>query len=196
MRVSSNETKWVSVTAQRAAEVCTRVRLGEEAKGLLTDDLTPSQFLELLSQKGLYWDALKFLAHALPKREAVWWACLCARPLANASSTSKTTAALEAAERWVTDPTEENRRATFAAAEAVELSTAAGCAAMAAFWSGGSLSLPDTPVVPPPDHLTAHGVACAIQLAVVAREPEKAQEKYQKELALGIEIAKGNNRWK
>ena len=32
-----------------------------------------------------YTDAVRFLAHALPKREAVWWACLCVRKAAGAN---------------------------------------------------------------------------------------------------------------
>ena len=196
MSISENESRWISVTAGRATEVCARARLSADAGGLITADLTPPQFVEMLSQKGLYGDALLFLANALPKREAVWWACVCARSVIGHTQSRNSIAALEAAERWVRDTTEENRRVAFTAAEAAELSTPAGCAAMAAFWSGGSLSPPDAPVVSPPDHLTAHGVACAIQLTAVVTEPEKAREKYQRCLAFGIDIAKGNNRWK
>ena len=42
----------------------------------------------------------------------------------------------------------------------------------------------------------ALSVAGAVMLAAVQSEPEKAPEKYQKFLAQGIEVAKGNQRWK
>jgi hypothetical protein len=184
------------VTAKTAAEVCKHFPLGEEAKKLLGDGLTPAQFLTALIEKQQFPDAVRFLAHALPKREAVWWACLCARATAGPNPPAPIAAALQAAEKWVVDPSEENRRAAMPAAEAAEFKTPAGCAAVAAFWSGGSLGPPNVPAVPPGEYLTAHGVAGAVMLAAVQAEPEKAPEKYRQFLAQGIEVANGANRWK
>jgi hypothetical protein len=184
------------VSAKTAAEVCKRFALGEPAKKLLRDDLTPGQFLELLLGQQQHLDAVRLLANGLPKQEAVWWACLCARSAAGTNLAPKTAAALQAAENWVADPSEDNRRAAMAAAEAAELGTPAGSAAAAAFWSGGSLTPPNVPAVPPPDHLTAHGVAGAVMLAAVQTEPAKATEKYRRFLDLGVDVANGNNRWK
>ena len=184
------------VTAKTAAEVCKHFPLGEDAKKLLRDGAAPAQFLDMLMEKQQFPDAVRFLAHALPKREAVWWACLCARAVGGANLPPKIAAALQTAEKWVVDPSEENRRATMPAAEAAEFKTPAGCAAVAAFWSGGSLAPPNAPVVPPGEYLTAHGVAGAVMLAAVLSEPEKAPDKYRKFLAQGIEVAKGAQKWK
>jgi hypothetical protein len=184
------------VAAKTAAEVCNRFPLGEEAKTLLRDGLTPRQYLDLLIDRQQFPDAVRLLAHALPKPEAVWWACLCARSVAGKEPPPKIGAALQAAEKWVANPSEENRRAAFPAAEAAGFGTPAGCAAVAAFWSGGSLGPPNVPAIPPGEHLTAQGVAGAIMLAPVQTEPEKAPEKYRKFLALGIEVGNGTNRWK
>ena len=184
------------ITAKTAAEVCKHFALGEEAKKLLREGLTPGQFLDTLIEKQQFVDAVRFLAHALPKREAVWWACLCTRAVAGLNVPPKIAAALASAEKWVVDPSEENRRAAMPAAEGAEFKTPAGCAAVAAFWSGGSLGPPNVPVVPPGEYLTAHGVAGAVMLAALQSEPEKAPEKYRKFLAQGIEVAKGALRWK
>jgi hypothetical protein len=184
------------VTAKTAAEVCKKFPLGDEAKKLLTDTMAPKQFLDVLLEKKHYHDAIRLLANAVPKREAVWWACLCARSIVGAKPEPKVAAALQAAEKWVADPSEDNRRAAMPLAEAAEFGTPAGCAAVAAFWSGGSLGPPNVPPVPPPDHLTAHGAACAVLLAAVASQPEKAPDKYKKFLALGVEVASGTNKWK
>ena len=104
-------------------------------------------------------------------------------------------AALNAARAWVIDPKEENRRAAFTAAEAAKVGTPEGCAAMAAFLSGGSLSLPDLPVVPPAEHLTGDLVAWCLAIAAVIKEPEKAAEKYATFLKLGQEVAEGQHVW-
>src|SRR5437868_15322848 len=89
------------VSAKTAAEVCKRFSLQEPAKKLLRDDLTPRQFLDLLLQQKQHLDAVRLLAYALPKQEAVWWACLCARTVAGANPPPKVVAALQAAEKWV-----------------------------------------------------------------------------------------------
>jgi hypothetical protein len=180
----------------KTAEVCKRFPLGEEAGKLLKPDLAPRKFVETLIERQLFLDAIRFLAHALPKREAVWWACVCARQVCGSKEPAPFMAALAAAEKWAADPSEDNRRAAMPAAEAAELGTPPGCAAMAAFWSGGSLAPPNAPVVPPPDHLTGHGAAGSIMLAAVRTEPEKAPEKYKKFLAAGLDVSRGANRWK
>jgi hypothetical protein len=177
--------------ARTAAEIGKLFPLGVEAKKLLRDGLTPRQYLDGLLEKQLYLDAVRFLAHALPKREGFWWACLCAR-----GAPAPQAAALQAAERWVADPSEANRRAAQEAAEAAGVGTPAGCAAMAAFWSGGSMAPPNVPAVPPGETLTAHGVAGAVLLSAVLTEPEKAADKQRKFLAQGVEVLGGGNRWK
>src|SRR4051812_7753624 len=159
------------VQAATAAEVCKRFEPGEIALGLLRDEMPPRPYLESLIEKEQFPDAARFLAHALPKREAVWWACLCARKVAGADPPAPIFAALKAAEAWVADPSEENRRAALPAAETAGYGTPAGCAAAAAFWSGGSLGPPDLPAIPPAEHLSAHGAACSVMLAAVASEP-------------------------
>lgn len=185
--------EWAKVTAT-TADVCRRFRLSDAAAALLRDGLSPRQFLDLLVQEKHFPDSVRFLAHALPKREAVWWGYLCARSGSGAVAPKKL-AALEAAQKWVTEPTEEHRRACLPAAEAADFGTPAGCVAVAAFWSGGSLAPPELPVVPPKDELTPGAVANAILLAAVISEPEKALEKYAHFLALGRDVAAGTNVW-
>src|SRR5947209_6335458 len=92
------------VSAKTAAEICKHFPLGDAAKGLLREGLAPRPYLDLLIGKELFVDAVRFLAHALPKREAVWWACLCARAVAGSKPAPAETAALQVAEKWVADP--------------------------------------------------------------------------------------------
>jgi hypothetical protein len=187
---------WARVTAKTAAEVCKHFPLGDEAKKLLKDNPTPKQFLDLLTEKQHFPDAARLLAHALPKREAVWWACLCGRVAHGANPAPPLAAALQAAEKWAADPSEDNRRAAKEKADAAGMGTPAGCAAMAAFFSGGSLAPPNVPVVPPGEQLTAHAASGAVMQAAVLTQPEKASEKYRKFLALGADVAGGANKWK
>jgi hypothetical protein len=158
-------------------------------------NVTRTQRVDQLIAAAEFPEAIRFLAHELPKREAVWWACLCVRKAAGADPAAPLAEALRAAEAWVADPSEENRRKALPAAEAAGYGTAAGCASAAAFWSGGSLGPADLPLVAPGEHLTAHGAASAVMLAAVASEPEKAPEKSREFLRLGLEVAEGAHPW-
>ncbi|MFL5246136.1 MAG: DUF6931 family protein [Gemmataceae bacterium] len=181
----------IKLLSNKAAEVCGQIALSDDALKLLKADQGTLEFLDSLIGKERFPDAARFLARALPKREAVWWACKCIGLTAGDKAPAKRAAALKAAEKWVADPTDENRQAAFPAAEAADFGTPEGCAAMAAFWSGGSLAPPNVPAVPPAEHLTAQGVAGAIMLTAVQSEPEKAAEKFRRYFSVGIEIARG-----
>ena len=183
------------ISAKTAKEVAQRFALADEAMALLQDDMVPRQFLGVLIEKQRHADATRFLAHALAKREAVWWACLCIEQMLGPEPAPAAAAAVKAARSWVIDPSDENRRAAFPAAEAAKVGSPAGCAAMAAFLSGGSLAPPNLTAVPPADHLTADMVACSLALATVIKEPEKASEKYTSFLKLGLEVAEGQHLW-
>jgi hypothetical protein len=158
---------------------------------LLTGDLTPQRYLDLLTEKNLYADATRLLAHGLPKRAAVWWACQCLREALGSNPPLKARLPLEVVEKWVQNPSEDNRRAGLPAAETAGFGTPVGLTALAAFWSGGSLTPPDAPVIPPADHLTAEGVAGAVLLAAVGAAPDDVPKRQRRFLDLGMVVACG-----
>jgi hypothetical protein len=181
------------------AEIWARFAAGDEARALveqgrLDPRLAPGAFLDTLVEAGLLVDGLRFLAYALPRRHAVWWACRCVHVL-DGSGTALSRAPLEAAETWVRDPSEENRRAAMSAAEVQEFRSPEAWAAVGAFWAEGSLSPPGAPVVPPGETLTGHAVAGAVLLAAVESEPEKAPEKQRRFVSLAVEIANHPEPW-
>jgi hypothetical protein len=182
--------------AKTAAEICKRFPLSQDAVKLLRDGMEPRPFLDLLIEKLHHADAVRFLAHSMPKREAIWWACLCSRPAAGGAAVPPPVAAAQkAAEDWITAPNDEKRRAAHVAAQAAGVGTPAGLTCEAVFFSEGSLGPPQFQAVPPPEHLAATMAANAIILAAVA-DPAKAAAKYGQCLALGKDVAAGKNRWK
>jgi len=188
---------WVSlnkVTVPKAALICQDIELDQSAQALLVADPAPVDFLRILCEQRLFPDAVRFLSRALPKREAVWWACLSARSsVVSEPVNEKLLQALDAAEAWVYKPTEPNRRLAGAAAELAGLNNAAAWSAMAAFWSEGSITPEDTVAVPPAENLTAKAVAGAVMLAAVQQQPEKANDKYLFFIEQGVDIANGGN---
>jgi hypothetical protein len=172
--------------------------LGDEARAVVPPGAAPPPpraFVALLMQHGLQMDAVRFIAHALPRREAVWWAWVCARKSAGETPKPQIRAALDATERWVVQPTEDHRRQALQFGEAADFGTAAGCAALGAFMSGGSLGPPEVPVVPPSEFMTAKAVSGAVILAAVTPEATKAAEKFDDYVKLGLEVADRTKLW-
>jgi hypothetical protein len=171
-------------------EICGLFPLSQEARGLLVDGQSPADFLDRVCAAEYHIDAIRFLAHALPVREAAWWACLVARGVI-ADAPPAHLKALEAAEAWVYHPDEEHRRAAMSAAAAVENDAPARWAALSAAWSGGSLAPPEAPVVPPGETLPAQAAVGTVLLAAVKNEPERAGEHHRHAIAQAIDIARG-----
>jgi len=91
---------------------------------LVRPDLSPLDFVALSHGASSLSDAVRFIAHALPKREAVWWGWVCARRSAARTRRRRSKAALDATEKWIAQPSEDNRRSAMAAAQKAELGTA------------------------------------------------------------------------
>ena len=96
----------------KATEVSRYVTLGEEAKKILTPEISANEFIEALISKQLHPDAVQFIAHFLPKRQAVWWALGCVKQSV-AQLTPEQDVAMKTTERWIAEPSEENRQAAF-----------------------------------------------------------------------------------
>jgi len=173
-----------------AAELVTPLPLSERALALLTPELTVRQYLDALVAVPLRVDAMRVLALALPKPEAVWWGALCVHlglPKPWKHSAEK---AVATAETWVKTPTDDNRRACALTAETAGWDTAAGCLAGSAWLSGGSLSPPKLPPVTPRDDLTGQMLASVLLLASV-NDPKTTDAKQDEFLALGFQVASG-----
>ena len=176
-------------TNSKTADVAAVAELGEEAIGLLRPDIVPQDYVALLMSKKLYADAVRFVAHALPKREAVWWGWISAKKAAGADPPPKIKASLEATEKWIAQPDDEGGRAAMAAAKEAQTTTAAGCAGMAAFFSGSSLGPAHVPPIPPGEYLTAKAVSGAVIYAAVGKDPVNAPDRFQSFVTQGVEVA-------
>lgn len=179
-------------TAQpKAAEVCKRVPLDRPIRKLLRDDMTPFEFIELLEKEGHFNDAVRIVAFMLPVRESVWWACQCARQAPLADSPPEVESALQAAEKWVAEMTEETRAAAGKASAEAELGTAGGLAGRAAFSSGGNIAPADAPrPIPAPPDLAAQYVSGSIVVSALLPNPSEAPGKYRTFLRQGLDLYK------
>jgi pSer/pThr/pTyr-binding forkhead associated (FHA) protein len=177
-----------SANPRTLPELCAFLEMEEDSLLLLQPEHTPETFVETLDEHERFADAIRVLSFCLPKPRAVWWAYRCVQDLWGDSFSEKENAALDAALRWVKEPTDDNRRLAAAAAEIAEYQSAPSWVALAAFWSEGSLAPPELPVVAPDERLTSQGVSAALLMTATRGDVTKYQEKFQSIVRTGRDL--------
>ena len=177
---------------EAAAEICAHFNLDDKAKALLSDGIDPREFVIALVGNKKYIDAIHFMAHALPAREAIWWGCLCLQHAFGNELTPADRVAATAAVRWVMQPTEDNRMAARDGANAAPPPSAAGTLAFATFHTEGNVALPGLPPTSPEPFASARAVALAVTLASIKTDPSKIVKVQKAYVELAARIAEGN----
>src|SRR5712691_10876502 len=148
----------------------------------------PTEFLQTLVAAGKIEDAVTFCSYLLPRREAVWWACRCART-PQGKIAEERAAALLAAEAWVKEPDDERRQA------ALELGTSGHCddpltwVALAAGWAGGFLGSGPHHSIPMPQYMTARATHTAILISALNVKRDQRPAYLQACIADGTRLA-------
>lgn len=141
---------WDRVKWSEAGQILDILGTAPDAR-VAPDASTPSAYFQVLRTAEKRVEAVQFLGQALPRLESVAWAARAVRDLRGEDQAPAAEAkALRAVLLWVQDTTETRRRATFDAAEACDPVSAERLAALAAFFSGGSIAPPDCPPLPAP----------------------------------------------
>ncbi|MGE3808548.1 MAG: hypothetical protein AB7K24_28110 [Gemmataceae bacterium] len=166
---------------------------GEEA---LRPGLTVRAYFHELMQHENYADARRVLAHALPKRRALWWGLLCAWEAVRPCPPENVQEVLRAVARFVMEPGEEKRRQVEAISKLVRFESMANQLAQAAFLSTGSMTAPDLPEVFPQPFLTGRLVGVTVYLSSVLREPARYQQRLKEYIAVGLEVARVDQPWR
>jgi Family of unknown function (DUF6931)/Inner membrane component of T3SS, cytoplasmic domain len=177
-----------------AKKVCESVELSEAGGLLLDDSVEVLPFLDRLTSENLLLDALRVLAAWLSKRKAVWWGADCVESACGDRLQSQKDL-LVLIRAWAREPSEENRRAALEAAETADTKLPACWLARAAGWSGGSLSPPGLPIVPPDEHLTARALTGTLLLAAPFAFPAKCAANYRKFIELGKQLGQSVFDW-
>ena len=173
------------------AALTPHLALGPEAAAVMQDCTEVTEALARLEGAGYLTEATRLVAHALPNREAVWWACMCAGHTAPADLPAADRVAREAAEDWVRQQTDRTRRIAWDRSQAAGSGTPEAWAAIAAFWSGDSMSPEGQPAVPPAAHLAGTAAAGAVALASVRGDVTRREERLRRFLESGRNIATG-----
>jgi hypothetical protein len=153
------------------------------------DDCAPLDYARRLLASPRPADALVYIAHLLPRREAVWWARQCV--VAILGTAAETDPATRAADAWVRAPEEGTRRAALACAADGDESRAPTWLARAAALSGGSRTAPDQEPRLPQPAACAQAANAAIILAICAGEAQAVSAWIQACAEAGVNFAAG-----
>lgn len=182
------------LTAQTAQDICSRADLSAEARAFLVPDLSPQGFLSLLVEAENIGDAVRFMAFALPVREAVWWCYIVAKTNIPAP-TELELLCLERTGAWVYEPDEQRRRSCMECAESAKFTGAAAYAALAVFWSGGSLAPEGMPDADADPRLGPIGVGASVLLSITAGDATTLVSRFETAVIRAVNIANGGNGW-
>jgi hypothetical protein len=167
------------------------LKLPDEAAAAVQGCQSAAEALDRLEAGGFLMQAARLLAHALPRREAVWWICMCAGHTEPADLPEADRMARAAAEQWVRQPNDSNRIAAKRQSDATELSTPESWAAMAVFFCGESITPEGQPKVPPKPHIAGRTLGGAVVLSAVRTDPKRQNDRLRRFMESGRNIAAG-----
>jgi len=148
-------------------------------------DEAPIAFLKKLTAEPRFEDAVGVCAYLLPRREGVWWGCLSARTLLGEISPDDR-APLQAAETWVQQPTEENRRTALEIGTAADSNAPLTWLALAAGWSSGTFTSTPFPV---PAYMTSRAVRVSLLISLREMDSDERPKRLQICIREGIRLA-------
>jgi Family of unknown function (DUF6931) len=181
----------IKLAGADVATTVMRATLPPEAEAPLRGCAEIGNVLDRLEAAGFQPEAVRVLAHALPKREGVWWACMCATSTAPQDLSESDRLAEETAELWVRRQTDDLRRAAMAHAEVGGFMTAEAWTGIAAFWSGDSIAPEGERPIPPLPEQTGTAVAAAVMLASVRGDGAQYAARLKRFIDSGRDIASG-----
>ncbi len=149
----------------------------------------PVDFARRLLARGAGFDPIVYVASVLPRREAVWWGCQCVRAL----NGGRTDDALQAAESWVRNPEDAERRAALQIGMSGDTNAPSTWLALAAGHSGGSIAPEESPPVHAWAEATATNLKAGLILAIVQRPMAEIQPWVRACVEAGMRFADGGD---
>jgi len=148
------------------------------------------EYLHDLSISSTPEEALTFASYLLDNRRAVWWGRQCLYEDTDMLS-DMDKQMLEYAADWVRQNDEETRNIALENSTNSKLKTPGVWIALAAGWSGGSMTGPDLPPVPPPMYLTPRAVNAGVLGLLARTKTDARKETILKFVRFAIKLIEG-----
>ncbi len=160
--------------------------------GATATEQMPGVFVKALLEAGQFPQVITLCAYLLQRREAVIWGCSCSRLLLSASDGKDADVeGLRAAEAWVAQPDDLHRRRALDIGKNGSSENPFNWVALAAGWSGGSLSGHANETKPVPAYMTARAIRIALLLGAVTLPGQSRQAFLKTGGLMGLRIAEG-----
>lgn len=177
---------WPRVKWTRAGQLAALAGEHASLDGLM--DMPPADAFAALRARSSV-EAVHFIAHCLPRLDAVRWVAQCLASM-TPTNQARRLAARKAINRWLAEPSDNNRRLAFQAGEACGFDTPEGSGCLALFLSGGSLAPPtQEQAVPPPQAVFGQMVAVTVLLAALNDQPANYAARQSQLLDLAEQLA-------
>jgi hypothetical protein len=147
------------ITAPTAAEIAAKSKPSPEGKALLKPEMTPGQYQHALEKNKMSVDSVHFLAHGLPHKDSICWACQSCRLVGPKLSLPEMDV-LKLTEAWLKNPIPGLCASISGSLGKVDFTGPGSWSGQAALWAG----LPPIPGMPAIG-LVAAAVVGAILLA-------------------------------
>ena len=181
---------------QRAAEVCALFTLELASIRLLNDNPTVAVATERFVSGDFMPEARRLLAYAMERRQAVWWAYLCASEAIRHKEICSTQAlAMHQVLTWILEPSDANRMACKELVGPCGVTSMVGNLCMAVWVSGGSISSCIQRHIEPEASLCGRLCGVVVYMASEFFDSVRYRECTQHFLNMGQEIARGNLSW-
>jgi len=187
------EIRWEKVVADKASDIIAADILDPDSLELMGAEMRPETYIRELTEASKWPDAVRVMTRALPPREAVWWACVCARQVTSRSGGTNEIAALEAAEKWVYRPSEKNRREAFRLAQESAPESVATLSALAAAFSAGNLPASEEHQIDLENDTFSRIVDAVVMISAAEKQGKQIGAQFQRLLKSGENIACGGN---
>src|SRR5262245_13883245 len=117
-----------------AADLAAKSDAAPASQALLKPGMSSGEYIHTLEQNKQSIDAVKGLAHGMPEKDSVCWACHSSQKVADKLNTEELPAS-NSAQAWVKNPTEATKAAAAEAASKTDFKGPGGWAAQAAAWA-------------------------------------------------------------
>jgi hypothetical protein len=184
---------WKKLTSEKAAEIIDQEESDAEVLELLQPDMRPEAFMQRLSEAGKWTDAAMFMARCLPKREAVWWACVCAAGTQLLKKHEDEAVAHKVAEKWAFKPNDENRKTAFLQAQKSNTPSIGTMACLAAAFSDGKLELSEEQILEPDPAAFPKIISGIVLIAANDQGSDGFNTMLEQFIQQGIDIACGGS---
>ena len=151
-----------NIAAPTAAEIAAKSKPSPEGKALLTPTMTPPQYQQALEKNKLPVDSVHFLAHGLPERHGLCWACQSCR-LVGPKLSPPELDLLKLTEAWLKHPTPDFRLPILAGLGKVDFTGPGSWAGQGAIWA----KIPGVPPLPPIPGMPAVGLVAAAVVGAI-----------------------------